>query len=109
MIILLTEILPKNWSYPLEKSEFNIEGYECYISSFILGRGVAIYVHEALESVLVEPLTLSNFSESVWCSIRLANNDKLSAGCVYCSPSSPKGNNLKLNALFKFIEKRCTV
>ena len=57
-IVLLTEILPKNCLYPPEKCEFNIEGYECYIPSFILGRGVAIYVHESLESVLVEPLTL---------------------------------------------------
>ena len=80
---------------------FNIEGYECYIPSFILGRGVAIYVHDSLESVLVEPLTLSNYSESVWYSIRLANNDKLLAGCVYRSPSSSKGNNLKLNALLE--------
>ena len=57
-IILLTEILPKNCLYPPKKSKFNIKGYEFHIPFFILGRGVAIYVRESLESVLVEPLTL---------------------------------------------------
>ena len=41
------------------------------------------------------------YSESVCCSIRLANNDKLLAGFVYRSPSSSKDINLKLNALLK--------
>ena len=51
--------------------------------------------------MLIEPLTLSNFSESVWCSKRLANDDKLLVGCVYRSPGSSKDNNIKLNALLK--------
>ena len=50
---------------------------------------------------MIEPLTLSNFIESVWCSIRLANDDKLLVGCVYRSPGSSKDNNIKLNALLK--------
>ena len=75
--------------------------YECYIPSFVHGRGVAIYVHETLESVLIESLTLCNYSESVWCSIRLANYDKLLVGCIYRSPDSSNGNNLKLNSLMK--------
>ena len=100
-IVLLTEILPKNSLNTPEKCEFNIVGYECYIPSFVHGRGVAIYVHETLESVLIESLTLCNYSESVWCSIRLANNDKLLAGCVYRSPNSSNENNLKLNSLMK--------
>ena len=49
----------------------------------------------------MEPLTLSNYSELVWCSIKLTNSDKLLVGCVYRSPSSSKDNNLKLNALLK--------
>ena len=60
-----------------------------------------IYVHDSLKYVLVEALTLSNYSESVWCSIRLANSDELLVGSVYSSPSSSKNNNLKLNALLK--------
>ena len=97
-IIVLTEILPKNCLKPPENS---ILGYECYIPSFKHGRGVAIFVHESLESVLIEPLTLCNYTESIWCSIRLANNGKLLVGCVYCSPCSSSDNNMKLNALLK--------
>ena len=100
-IILLTEILPKNCLNPPEKCEFNILGYECYIPSFKHGRGVAIFVHEPLESVLIEPLILCNYTELVWCSVRLANNDKLLVGCVHRSPSSSSDNNMKLNALLK--------
>ena len=100
-IILLTEILPKNCLNPPEKCEFNILGYECYIPSFKHGRGVAIFVYESLESVLIEPLTLWNYTESVWCSVRLANNDKLLVVCVYHSPSSSSDNNMKSNALLK--------
>ena len=93
--------MPKNCLNPPEKCEFNILGYECYIPSFKHGRGVAIFVHESLESVLIEPLTLCNYKESVWCSVRLANNDKLLVGCVYRSQSSSSDNNMKLNALLK--------
>ena len=98
---MLTEILPKYCLNPPEKSEFCIKGYECYIPSFTAGRGVAIYIYESLESILIEPLTLSNFSESVCCSIQLANDDKPLVGCVYRSPGSSKNNNIKLNALLK--------
>ena len=80
---MLTEILPKYCLNPPEKSEFCIKDYECYIPSFTAWRGVAIYIYESLESILIEPLTLSNFSESVWCSIRLANRER-SGSVVEC-------------------------
>ena len=103
-IILLTEILPNSCLNTPEKCEFNFLGYECYILSFKHGGGVAIFVHESLEPVLIEPLTLCNYTESVWCSVRLANNDKLLVGYVYRSSSSSNDNNMKLNALLKNAE-----
>ena len=96
---MLTEILPKYCLNPPEKIGFCIKCYECYFPSLTAGRGVAIYIYESLEFILIEPLTLSNFSESIWCSIPLANDDKLSVGCVYHSPGSLKDNNMKLNVL----------
>ena len=39
--ILLTEILPKNVLYPLDKCELVLPNYELYVSLLVNGRGVA--------------------------------------------------------------------
>lgn len=99
---MLTEILPKNSYYSLEKKELHIEGYENFISSLEKGRGVAIYVHQSFSATSVEILNKFPFEESVWCEIKISNCDKILVGCIYRSPrKSSHENNSALNRLLK--------
>ena len=42
----------------------------------------------------------SDLKESVWCRIKLRNNDSLLVGCIYRSPNSSDQNSLELINLF---------
>ena len=101
-VILVSEILPKNSQNALDKVEFQLEGYESFIPSLSIGRGVAIYVHESLSAAGVDLLNNYVYQESVWCEIKLQGTDKLLVGCIYRSPGkSSKENNNLLNCLLR--------
>lgn len=70
-IIMITEVLPKNSRYKLIKAELSLNGYDMFPDSFPPeeGRGILIYVKQALNAV--ELKIESNFKEHVWVKINL--------------------------------------
>jgi exonuclease III len=82
-IISLTEIVPKNCETPIQASEIQIEGYECFnnLDKPTMNRGVAMYVKKSLMAV---PSRMEDeFAESVWSEIPLKKGDRLLLGCIY--------------------------
>jgi hypothetical protein len=55
-IIAITEVLPKNMRYTVNKAELDIEGYELFPGEFPIGakRGIIIYVKKSLNAVEVK-------------------------------------------------------
>ena len=104
-LILLTEILPKNYS-ALDICEFAIDGYDVFIPSLNSGRGVALYAKMKFNVSIDEDLTNSEFQESIWCRLKLSGADSLLLGVVYRSPSSSDSNNNMLNELL--VKASCT-
>lgn len=104
-IIMITEVLPKNSRYKLIKAELSLNGYDMFPDSFPPeeGRGILIYVKQALNAV--ELKIESNFKEHVWVKINLKNCDKLLVGCLYKSPSSDEENLQELNKLLNQASK----
>lgn len=98
-IIMITEVLPKNSRYKLIKAELSLNGYDMFPDSFPPeeGRGILIYVKQALNAV--ELKVELNFKEHVWVKINLTNCDKLIVACLYKSPSSDEANLQELNKL----------
>ena len=84
-IIGISEVTPKNFLYPLQESEINIDGYECF-SSLSAGRGVALDIHNSLEAVKVS-LGVNSYKDAIWCVVNLNSHDKLLVGCIYRSPN----------------------
>ncbi|WAR22203.1 hypothetical protein MAR_016177, partial [Mya arenaria] len=62
-------------------------------------RGVVIYVKETIVADYCEILCKADFSESVWCELRLANAKQLLIGGIYKFPSSNLVNQRNLNQL----------
>jgi hypothetical protein len=81
-IIAITEVLPKNMRYTVNKAELDIEEYELFPGEFPIGakRGIIIYVKKSLNAVEVKIDT--NFKESAWIKVNLMGNDKLLFGCI---------------------------
>jgi exonuclease III len=94
-IIAITEVKPKNYRYPLQRQEIQLEGYNCWPNIESPGRGVVLYTKSKIKAS-EKVIMAGNFQDSVWCSIKLDNNDKLLIGCVYRSPNSSNENNIKL-------------
>ncbi len=93
-IIAITEVYPKNVASEIEKSELELDSYDCFLKPG--GRGVCIYIKKKFKAIPVTDLSSNDFQESIWCELRLKNNDKLLIGCVYRSPNSTANNNLML-------------
>ena len=70
-IIMLNEVLPKNFRFQLTKAEIALEGYEMFTESFSadMSRGTVIYVKETLKAVEVK--FDSSFEESTWVKLTL--------------------------------------
>ena len=98
-IIGITEVNCKN-SKTTELCELSLLGYNMF-SKLEDNRGVVLYVNKALEATPVSFKT--NFSESVWVNVRLANSDSILVGCVYRSPNSSLENNVALSKLINEI------
>ena len=47
----------------------------------------------------------ANFSESVWCEVRLQGSDHILVGDIYRSPNSTEANNQALNSFIKECKK----
>ena len=98
-VIAITEVIPKNYRYPVQKAETKIsEDYNIFpecISN--MGRGITIQIHKGIEAQEVNIQT--TFEESIWCEGKLEGNDRLLIGCIYRSESGTTENNNKLREL----------
>lgn len=72
------------------------------------GGGVAIYVHESLESYECDDENISKhkFKEHVWCYIKLKGTDKLLIGCIYRSTNTTVENDEELLDLIKISNRK---
>jgi hypothetical protein len=107
--IAITEVLPKNMRYTVNKADLDIEGYELFPGEFPIGakRGIIIYVKKSL--IAVEVKIDTNFNESAWIKVNIIGNDKLLFGCIYRSPSSDEENVKALNELLtKVSDLKCS-
>ncbi|CAG2195125.1 unnamed protein product [Mytilus edulis] len=75
-IIMVTEVLPKNSRYNLNKAEFSFSDYDMFRDNFSSesGRGIIIYLKRELKAVEVN--IESEFKEHVWVKINLKDNDE---------------------------------
>ncbi len=62
---------------------------------------MALYVHSSSQASPFNPAT--EFEESMWVTVNLADGDSLVIGCVYKSDSGSDENNSRLIDLFKEI------
>ena len=84
----MTEVYPKNCVYDVSPALLQIDGYDCFVSSFYRGsHGVCIYVKSSFHASLLN-MPDFNFSESLWCSVMVCGFDTLIVGVIYRSPSS---------------------
>ena len=76
-ILCVTEVYPKNCVYDVSPALLQIDGYDCFVSSFSRGsRGVCIYVKSSFHASLLN-IPDFNFSESLWCSVIVCGSDTL--------------------------------
>ena len=68
-----------------------ITGYDIYCN--LQGRGSVLYVKASLQSLQVKMQT--EFDVSVWCFVKLHNNNSLLVGSVCRSPNAPDSDNEK--------------
>ena len=90
-IIGFTEINPKHAYYEISVQKLMITGYDTYCN--LQRRGSVLYVKASLQSLQVKMKT--DVDASVWCSVKLHNNDSLLVGSVYRSPNAPDSDNEK--------------
>ncbi|XP_071944903.1 uncharacterized protein [Antedon mediterranea] len=103
-ILAITEVFPKRRSSDIDTTVLQLNGYDMFITDQ-LGRGVCIYTNKVLKATSVNFDTqVNNFNESVWCEIRLENEENILVGCIYRSPNSSKENN---DALLELISTAC--
>ena len=63
-------------------------------------RGMIIYARESLNTVSTSLQEEGNFEESVWCRVKLKNDDVLTLGVIYRSPvSRPRTMGDRLRSL----------
>ena len=99
-IVVICEILPKNFRYFPQPAELNFCDYECFSNCFDnvnVHRGVAVYIRKSLnpQQVCLNQKQLST-RESIWAEIKLDNKEKLLVGGVYRPPSNTEEQNKDL-------------
>lgn len=103
-ILCVTEVYPKNCVYDIYPALLQINGYDCFISSFSHNsRGVCIYVRSSLHAHILNVPDI-NFNESLWCSEKVSDSDTLVVGVIYRSPSSSPENDSRLLRLLQEIQ-----
>ena len=70
-IIGLCEIYPKNSIDKTISSILNLPDYEKFLPDKNGDRGVILYIHKSLTAFKVDILSESDYSESVWCEVKL--------------------------------------
>ncbi len=102
-VLIITETLPKHCDVKPTETEYHVRNYNLHtnFNSNTCRRGVCIYVKENLKSTKVYEQEAS-FTESVWCEIKLENNDTLLLGGIYRSPNS---NHEVTHALINFFKQ----
>ena len=65
-------------------------------------KGVCIYTHVSLNATenrvnFSHIMTKVDEEESVWCDVKLTENDRLLIGCIYTLPNSSISNDAKIN------------
>ena len=81
--------------------ELGIDGYSLYRGNHSsgdggLGKGVALYMNDALNHSACPVFDKVTFDCSTWCQVKLSDNKRLLVGVVYRSPNSPDENNENL-------------
>lgn len=102
-IAIVTEIKPKNRSTETTTCELTIQGYDLFSNLENDGRGIAIYITNALSSQVHQLQINTNFKENIWLSVHLKGQDSLTLGVIYRSPSSSHENNTDLVSMLKEI------
>ena len=102
-IIAINEVKPNNPLSDITAAELSLAGYKMYTKNITekTGRGIAIYVDEALESE--EASIISLFEEYIFIEINLQNASKLLFGCIYRSDKGKTENNTELLKLMKTV------
>ena len=98
-VVAVTEVLPKCGSENVQEVELEIQDFDCF--KLLKESGVCIYVRKYLKAIQVDDLVNSQFSESMWCEVKLKGNDKILIGCIYRSPNSSNSNGVYLSDLIK--------
>ena len=113
-ILILCEVLPKNFRYFPQPAELNFCDYECFSNCFNndnVHRGVAVYIKKSLnpQQVCMSEKQLSS-RESIWAEIKLDNEETLLVGGVYRPPSNTEKQNKDLyESVLSIIEGRSHV
>ena len=105
-IIAFTEIRAKNQLFIPLDSEYEILGYDMFLSRGV-GRGIVLYFKQELNAEECYEFNTHNFKESLWCTFKDGNNKKVLVGCVYRSPNSSLDNNELLYSLLMKDEIQC--
>ena len=100
-IIMINEVKPKNSRYHINKSEFQLPGYNMITNNWEDNhtRGIICYIDKKIESNQIE-LKL-NFQEVISFEVNISNNNKILINCIYKSPNSPPQNSSDLLELIK--------
>ena len=93
-VILITEVIPKAQSLPIDVALLSIPGFSIFCSfdpsKQNLGksgiRGICVYVREGIQAAQVR-LCDPQLTEHIWLQFQLRGADKLLVGCIYRSPS----------------------
>ncbi len=94
----ITELFPKRTSFDNTIEYYALEGYDIFLTDLETGRGYG-NLHKTMFKMQWKLKFDSNFNESIWCEIKLKDNDILLIGCIYRSPSSPNDKILDLKQL----------
>jgi endonuclease/exonuclease/phosphatase family metal-dependent hydrolase len=70
------------------------------------GRGMAVYIRENMFSTAVELKSGEEGEATVWCEVKLKDQDRLLIGIVYRSPNSTEEMNQQLTLVIKDIVNR---
>ena len=106
LVIGITEIKPKNNRFPITSPEISLPGYDMFHTTLNSqkGRGCILYARKDLGAI--EEEVNSEYSDQIWCRIRLNNEDSMLVGCIYRSPNSDKESDKKLNSALQMISEK---
>ena len=101
--------MPKNTNTPVQLSELQIEGYNCFtnVAEVSCRRGTCIYIKNSIPATPLElPSHFSDTEETSWCEVNLEKSDRMIIGCIYRSPNSSSENGNQLNRLIKYMSDK---